>query len=112
MYGAGEIEIGEGFYCGPACMFFSSLERLDFADGGEEGTTHLLAKTTLEDESRLGVGAIITLGSTLGRGSILGANSVLLAHTKVPPMELWAGTPARKLKDLNPETWRSPKLNL
>jgi acetyltransferase-like isoleucine patch superfamily enzyme len=112
LYGAGEIDIGEGFYCGPDCMIFSSQERIDFADGSPDAdASHLLAKTTLEDESRLGVAAIVAHGVTLGRGSILGGNSLLLAETQVPPMELWAGTPARKVKDLNPDTWRSPRLN-
>lgn len=112
MYGAGEIEIGEYFYCGPDCMIFSSQERVDMADGGGgPENSHLLAKTTLHDECRLGVAAIVTHGCTLERGAILGGNALLLANTRIPSFEFWGGNPARKLADLNRDTWRTPRLN-
>jgi acetyltransferase-like isoleucine patch superfamily enzyme len=109
LYGAGVLEIGDYFNCGPGCLIFSSQERISLDDGAPDGATHLLGKTTFEDESRVGAGAIVGHGLTIGRGAIVGGNSLLMHN--VPPMELWAGNPARKLKDLDSETWRSPRLN-
>jgi serine O-acetyltransferase len=55
----------------------------------------------IEDDVVLGAGAqvVFTLGQTLtvGRGSLIGANAVVL--TSVPPGEVWAGVPARRIRD-------------
>lgn len=54
----------------------------------------------LEDDVMLGAGAKVLAGDgfmTVGRGTVLGANSVLTCSTG--PGEIWAGAPARKLRD-------------
>lgn len=55
----------------------------------------------IEDNVTIGVGAIIMsrpgASLTIGEGSTLGAGSVLIKD--IPPHEIWAGNPARKIKD-------------
>lgn len=62
-----------------------------------EGEREKTALTVIEDDVWIGHGAIITGGVRIGRGSIIGAGSVVTKD--VPPCEIWAGIPARKIKD-------------
>ena len=58
-----------------------------------------IGRIVVEDDVVVGAGAkvLIKCGQTLviGRGAVIGANAVLLKS--VPPGEVWAGVPARKV---------------
>lgn len=58
---------------------------------GDNGTT------IVEDDVWIGTSSIIISGVTIGRGSIVAAGSVVTCD--VPPCEVWAGIPAKKIKD-------------
>lgn len=58
---------------------------------GENGTT------LVEDDVWLGASVIVISGVTIGRGSIVAAGSVVTGD--IPPCEIWAGVPAKKVKD-------------
>ncbi len=53
--------------------------------------------------------ALIGMGSTLldyvevGEGAIVAAGSVVLSNTIIPPNTIWAGVPAKYVKDVDPE---------
>ena len=47
----------------------------------------------------LGAGAIVREGVTIGAGALIGMGAVVLDN--VPPDEVWAGNPARRLRTLN-----------
>lgn len=51
--------------------------------------------TILGDDVWIGHGAIIRAGLTIGRGAVVGAGAVLTKD--VPPYEVWAGVPARRI---------------
>ena len=54
-------------------------------------------KTIIENDVWVGLGAIIKAGVHIGNGAVIGSGSVV-THD-VPPYEIWAGNPARKIKD-------------
>ena len=56
----------------------------------------------IEDNVYIGAGAIILGNITIGKNSIIGAGSVLLNN--VPPNEIWAGVPAKRIKHPQNET--------
>ncbi|CAG9462142.1 unnamed protein product [Pedinophyceae sp. YPF-701] len=56
--------------------------------------------STIGDEAIIGMGAVIEEGCTVSTHSILAAGSVLSAGTTVPTGQIWAGNPARYLRDL------------
>jgi carbonic anhydrase/acetyltransferase-like protein (isoleucine patch superfamily) len=58
------------------------------------------------DDVLLGMGAIILDHAVIGENSIIAAGSVVLTGTVVEPGSLYAGTPARKVKDVSPEQTR------
>lgn len=60
-------------------------------------------ETTIEDDAWIGFGAIIMAGTRIGRGAIVGAGSVVTKD--IPPFEIHAGVPAKKIGERfpNPE---------
>jgi serine O-acetyltransferase len=63
------------------------------------GSPHFI---TLEDDVTIGAHSIVVArpntSLTIGRRSVLGAGSVLTKS--IPPHEVWAGNPARKIGDV------------
>jgi carbonic anhydrase/acetyltransferase-like protein (isoleucine patch superfamily) len=57
----------------------------------------------IEDEVLVGMGAIIMDGAILGKNSIIGAGAIVTQNTIVPPGTVWAGNPAKYIKDVSPE---------
>src|SRR5690242_13912295 len=57
----------------------------------------------LEDESFVGMGAVVMDGCIVERSGMLGAGSLLPPGKVVKSRELWFGRPARFLRELSPE---------
>jgi carbonic anhydrase/acetyltransferase-like protein (isoleucine patch superfamily) len=58
---------------------------------------------TIADNVLVGMGAIIMDGVEIGSNSIIAAGAVVLENTVVPPGTIFAGVPAKKVKDISPE---------
>ncbi|MGQ0840534.1 acetyltransferase [Actinokineospora sp.] len=60
----------------------------------------LAGGVSVGEAAYLGSGALVREGLSIGAGALIGMGAVVLDH--VPPFEVWAGTPARRLRTLNP----------
>ncbi|MBA3829639.1 MAG: gamma carbonic anhydrase family protein [Taibaiella sp.] len=58
---------------------------------------------TIEDSVLVGMGAIIMDNAYIGTGSIIAAGAVVLEGTQIPAGSIYAGVPAKKVKDVSPE---------
>lgn len=58
---------------------------------------------TVEDNVLIGMGAIVMDRARIGTGSIIAAGAVVLENTNVPPGSIFAGVPAKKVKDISQE---------
>jgi carbonic anhydrase/acetyltransferase-like protein (isoleucine patch superfamily) len=58
---------------------------------------------TVEDNVLIGMGSIIMDGAHIGTGSIIAAGAVVLEGTDVAPGSIYAGVPAKKVKNISPE---------
>ena len=58
---------------------------------------------TVQDNVLIGMGAIVMDNCEIGNNSIIAAGAVVLENTKVEPGSVYAGVPAKKVKDINPE---------
>ena len=67
------------------------------------GHNALVHGCTLHDNVLIGMGAIVMDHCVVGSNSIIAAGAVLLEKTIVEPGSVWAGVPARKVKNINPE---------
>jgi carbonic anhydrase/acetyltransferase-like protein (isoleucine patch superfamily) len=55
---------------------------------------------TVHDNVLIGMGAIIMDDAVIGENSVIAAGAVVLAGTKVEPGSIYAGMPAKKVKDI------------
>jgi hypothetical protein len=66
---------------------------------GERGVLKL-KKVRLGDYVEIGQSSLVMPGSVIEKGSMVGAHSIVLKDTVIPPYEIWAGVPARKVGNL------------
>ena len=62
----------------------------------------VLHACTIEDEVLIGMGAKILDGAVVKQGAIVAAGSVVSPGTEVPAGQVWMGTPARYMRDVDP----------
>lgn len=67
---------------------------------GHRVTVHA---STVGDGALIGIGATVLSRCTIGEGALIAAGAVVLERTVVPPHTLWAGCPARQIKELTLE---------
>ncbi len=60
----------------------------------------------IEDNVLIGMGAIVMDHALVGSNSIIAAGAVVLENTRVEPGSIYAGVPAKKVKDISPELIR------
>ncbi len=58
---------------------------------------------TLEDNVVVGMGAIVMDHAVVERNALIAAGAVVLEHTRVEAGSIYAGVPARKVKEVSPE---------
>jgi carbonic anhydrase/acetyltransferase-like protein (isoleucine patch superfamily) len=58
---------------------------------------------TLHDNVLVGMGSIVMDHCEIGSNSIIAAGAVVTQNTIVPPGSIYAGIPARKIKDIDPD---------
>lgn len=69
----------------------------DWVTIGHNATVH---GCTVGDLVMIGMGACVLNDSRIGEGSIIAAGALVTQHTVVPPRTLWAGVPAKQLREL------------
>lgn len=87
-----DIEIGNFVHITTGCILLThymdtKLDEIHWKHG----------KIKIEDHVFLGANTIISKPVTIGKGSIVGAGSVVTKN--IPPYQIWAGNPARYIKD-------------
>jgi carbonic anhydrase/acetyltransferase-like protein (isoleucine patch superfamily) len=58
---------------------------------------------TIEDNVLVGMGAIVMDDAVIGKGSVIAAGAVVLPGTKIESGTIYAGMPAKYVKDVGPE---------
>ncbi len=94
--------------------------KVNVQDGAIIHCTYLKASTTIgnnvsighnaivhgcviDDNVLVGMGAIVMDSAKIGTHSIIAAGAVVLENTIVEPASIYAGVPAKKIKDIAPE---------
>ncbi len=55
------------------------------------------------DGALIGIGALVLSRCLVGEGALVAAGAVVLEGTRIPPHTLWAGCPARQIRELTAE---------
>jgi carbonic anhydrase/acetyltransferase-like protein (isoleucine patch superfamily) len=61
---------------------------------------------TVHDNVLIGMGAIVMDHAVIGENSIIGAGAIVLENTIVEPGSIYAGIPARRVKDVDQENFK------
>ncbi|MDR2824177.1 MAG: gamma carbonic anhydrase family protein [Prevotellaceae bacterium] len=77
----------------------SVVEIGDYVSVGHNVTIH---GAKICDYALIGMGASVLDYAEVGEGAIVAAGSVVLSNTKIPPYTLWAGIPAKFVKNVEP----------
>ena len=103
------VFLNDGFFLDPShCHLITIEEGAVFGPSvtvlaHDASTLKIIGKTKIQAvrigrHAFIGANAILLPGAEVGDGSVLGAGSVL--RSRVPPGEVWAGNPARRISTI------------
>ncbi len=78
----------------------SVVEIGDYVSVGHNVTIH---GAKICDYALVGMGATVLDGAVVGEGAIIAAGALVLSNTHVPAGTIWAGVPAKQVKEVSPE---------
>ena len=96
LHGAGGIVVGNNVGIGPNVVIITSVHKDQGPSVPILFSELEFGPVVIEDDSDIGVGAIILPGVTIGRGCQIGAGAVVTKS--IPPYSVAAGVPVRILR--------------
>ena len=99
------ISIGDRVNIQDGALIHGTFEHSSTTIGNDVSIGHnaIVHGCTINDRVLVGMGSIIMDDSIIGSNSIIAAGSLLLKNTKVTEGSVYAGVPAKKIKDVSPE---------
>ncbi len=83
------------------CLYQRSV--IEIGDNVSIGHNVIIHGAKIKNNVLIGMGAIVMDNAVIGENSIIAAGAVVLADTIVEPNSIYAGMPAKRLKDIDPE---------
>lgn len=98
-----EIRIGAGTNIQDGTVVHVSREKYGtyIGDNITIGHMALIHACTLEDGCFIGMQATVMDGCVVDRGAMVAAGALITPGKRVGPGQLWAGTPAKRVRDLS-----------
>lgn len=95
------ITIGDDTNIQDGAIIHATYQKASTTIGSRVSIAHnaVVHGCVVEDEVLIGMGAIIMDDAVIGTGSVIAAGAVILPGTIVPPHSVYAGVPAKKVKD-------------
>lgn len=99
------IHIGEEVNIQDGAVIHCTYQKAPTTIGNRVSIGHnaIVHGCTLQDDVLIGMGSIVMDGCVVESGSIIGAGAVVTQGTRVEAGSVYAGVPARKVKDMSPE---------
>ncbi|MCU0420594.1 MAG: gamma carbonic anhydrase family protein [Cyclobacteriaceae bacterium] len=99
------ITIGDDTNIQDGAIIHGTYQKAKTVIGSKVSIAHqaVVHGCTVEDEVLIGMGAIIMDDAVIGRGSVIAAGAIVLPGTQVEPGSIYAGIPAKKVKDVGEE---------
>ena len=99
------IKIGNDTNIQDGAIIHCTYEKAPTTIGNKVSIAHnaIVHGCFVEDEVLIGMGAIIMDHAHIGKGAVIAAGAIILPNTKVPPGTVWAGVPAKQMKETGPE---------
>ncbi|HVB03482.1 MAG TPA: gamma carbonic anhydrase family protein [Chitinophagaceae bacterium] len=99
------IRIGDRVNVQDGAVLHATYQKTKTIIGNQVSIGHLaiVHGCTVEDNVLIGMGAIVMDYAHIGSHSIIAAGAVVLENTRVEAGSIYAGVPARKVKDISQE---------
>ena len=99
------IQIGDEVNIQDGAVIHCTYQKAPTTIGNRVSIGHnaIVHGCTLHDNVLIGMGSIVMDGCVVESGSIIGAGAVLTQGTRVEAGSVYAGVPARKVKNMSPE---------
>jgi gamma-carbonic anhydrase len=99
------ITIGDNVNIQDGAVIHCTYQKAKTVIGNNVSIGHnaLVHGCTLHDDVLVGMGAIVMDHVEVGSNTIIAAGSVVLENTKVEPNSIYAGVPAKKVKNISEE---------
>jgi carbonic anhydrase/acetyltransferase-like protein (isoleucine patch superfamily) len=101
------IRMGDAVNVQDGAVIHCTYEKAPTTIGNQVSIGHraIVHGCTLEDKVLVGMGAIVMDHAVVREGALIAAGAVVLEGTEVEAGSIFAGVPARKVKQLDPETF-------
>lgn len=108
------IRLGNKVNIQDGAVLHATFEKTKTTLGNNVSVGHnaLVHGCTVEDNVLIGMGAIVMDNCYIESGSIIAAGAVLLEGTRVGAGSIWAGVPAKKVKDISPELFEGEVMRI
>ena len=99
------ITIGDNTNIQDGAVIHGTYERAKTVIGSNVSIAHnaVVHGCTVEDNVLIGMGAIVMDDAVVGTESVVAAGAIVLPGTKIPPGSVYAGVPAKRVKDISDE---------
>jgi carbonic anhydrase/acetyltransferase-like protein (isoleucine patch superfamily) len=82
------------------CLYQRSV--IEIGDNVSIGHNAVIHGARIKNNVLIGMGAVVLDNAVIGENSIIAAGSVVLTGTVVEPGSIYAGVPAKRVKDVDP----------
>lgn len=98
-----KIILGEAVNIQDGAIIHCTYQKTETRIGNYVSVGHnaIVHGCVVEDHVLIGMGAIVMDNAVVGHHSIIAAGAVVLENTIIPPYSVYAGVPAKKVKELN-----------
>ena len=99
------ITIGDNTNVQDGAIIHCTYQKAKTVIGSNVSIAHnaIVHGCTVEDNVLIGMGAIIMDGAVIGSNSVIAAGAIILPGTRVEPGSMYAGNPAKRMKDISDE---------
>lgn len=99
------ITIGDDTNIQDGAIIHCTYEKAPTEIGNKVSVAHnaIVHGCIVEDEVLIGMGAIIMDHARIGKGAVIAAGAIILPGTNVAAGTIWAGVPAKQVKQTGPE---------
>lgn len=109
-----EIRLGDRVNVQDNAMIHATYQKCGTYIGNDVSIGHnaIVHGCTIHDKVLIGMGAIVMDNCVVHSNSIIAAGAVLREGTVVEEGSVWAGIPAQKVKDINPELFEGEVMRI
>ena len=99
------IRIGNGVNIQDGAVLHTLYEKSQVHIGNYVTVGHnaIIHGAIIKDYALIGMGATVLDNAVVGEGAIVAANALVLSNTVIEPNSIWAGVPAKFVKQVAPE---------